>query len=284
MTHQPILVTGMPRSGTTWLARELAGAQNTALAGREPMNPRGRQYALGGSLEGWVRMTSPTARQKFLLKRSFDGLNPMVYSRYGHNQWKAPLPWVRMIVKDPFAMLSIPAIVRVTSALPVLVYRHPAAVLSSFRRMGWAPDPREVAVLERIAPRPRQMTCAETDLHLVGRMWTALHSIVLSDLDALSDAVVVSHERLAGGGDRAFSQLLGHLGLDVPAHQTVNAPRESSTTHPQPDPTKLHNLTRDPQTVAGAWRTTVDPSDTAALELMANDLLGALEERELYVG
>ena len=46
----PILVTGVPRSGNTWLARLLATSPGTAMAGREPMNPRGRQYALGGTL------------------------------------------------------------------------------------------------------------------------------------------------------------------------------------------------------------------------------------------
>ena len=57
---RPILVTGVPRSGTTWLARLLALSPGTALAGREPMNPRGRQYALGGSLDGWTRLTDPS--------------------------------------------------------------------------------------------------------------------------------------------------------------------------------------------------------------------------------
>ena len=57
---RPILVTGVPRSGTTWLARLLAGSPGTALAGREPMNPRGRQYALGGTLTGWARLSDLT--------------------------------------------------------------------------------------------------------------------------------------------------------------------------------------------------------------------------------
>lgn len=48
---RPILVTGAPRSGTTWLAQMLATAPRTVLSGREPMNrgrepmkPHGRQY------------------------------------------------------------------------------------------------------------------------------------------------------------------------------------------------------------------------------------------------
>ena len=89
---RPILVTGVPRSGTTWLARLLALSPATALAGREPMNPRGRQYALGGSLDGWARLTDPSPYQRFLLRSAYRGWNPMVYSRFGTRQWAGPLP------------------------------------------------------------------------------------------------------------------------------------------------------------------------------------------------
>ena len=73
----PILVTGVPRSGNTWLARLLARSPGTALAGREPMNPRGRQYALGKTLHGWTRLTEPTTRQRFLLRTRLPGLEPV---------------------------------------------------------------------------------------------------------------------------------------------------------------------------------------------------------------
>jgi len=140
----PLLVTGMPRSGTTWLARLLASARGTALTGREPMNPRGRQYALAGTLSGWARLTTLSRKQEAALSRAYAGRTPWVYSRYGHRQWAALVPRTRIVVKDPFAMLSIPAIHRVTTAQPVLIYRHPGAVLTSYQRMGWAPDVEEL--------------------------------------------------------------------------------------------------------------------------------------------
>ena len=56
MAATPVLVTGMPRSGTTWLARELARARRSGLPGREPMNPREGQFALGGTVSGWTQL------------------------------------------------------------------------------------------------------------------------------------------------------------------------------------------------------------------------------------
>ncbi len=57
---------------------------------------------------------------------------------------RAPLPGTRLIVKDPFALLSMETIADVTGALLVLIYRLPGAVLTSCRRMGWHPDIEEV--------------------------------------------------------------------------------------------------------------------------------------------
>jgi Sulfotransferase family len=142
--RNPLLVTGVPRSGTTWLARQLAGAAGTALTGREPMNPHEGQYALGGAIQAWARLVRPTPAETRALRRAYRGRTPRVYGRYGSRQWAAAWPGTRLVVKDPFAVLSVAAVHRVTGALPVLVYRHPGAVLASYRRMGWSPDVREI--------------------------------------------------------------------------------------------------------------------------------------------
>ena len=69
------------------------------------MNPRGHQFALGGTLPGWTRLTTVTPLQRLALVSSYRGLNPLVYSRYGRRQWAALLPGTS-VVKDPFAMTS----------------------------------------------------------------------------------------------------------------------------------------------------------------------------------
>ena len=116
------------------------------MTGREPMNPQPGQYRLGRTLSVWTRLETPSKRQLVALRLAYAGLTPGVYGRYGYRQWAAPWPRTRTVVKDPFAVLSIASVVTATSALPILVYRHPAAVLASYRRMGWLPDVAEVAL------------------------------------------------------------------------------------------------------------------------------------------
>ncbi len=201
----PILVTGVPRSGTTWLARWLARGGGMALTGREPMNPRGNQYGLAGTIDGWVRITQPRQRQVRALRRTYSGVSPWAYSRYGTRRWAAALPWTRLVVKDPFALLSIPFVAHHTGAQPVLIFRHPGAVLVSYRRMGWQPDLAELrAVVEELSQNsamelpslPPRLDAGTAEA--MGYFWACLHEIALTDAVATgTDLLVVAHHELA---------------------------------------------------------------------------------------
>ena len=280
----PILVTGVPRSGTTWLARLLAQSPGTALAGREPMNPRGRQYALGGTLHAWVRLTEPTSRQRRLLRAAYRGWNPMVYSRFGSRQWAGPLPWTRVVVKDPYALLSMPAVVAATGATPVLVYRHPGAVLASYRRVGWQPRFDEVA---SIVGEEKGEQAKALGLELpegpvgnepvsardMGAFWSVLHELALADA-ASSGAVVVSHAEIAAGGEEAGRALADRLRLRWSAAMAAELTKESSQATVG---ARLHNFHRAPAAVAEEWRTQLEDGETDAIEQVSAATLAKVE-------
>jgi hypothetical protein len=267
-----ILVTGMPRSGTTWLARLLAVAPGSALTGREPMNPRGRQWALAGTLEGWSRLTTPSGRQVRALRRAYRAFSPGVYSRYGLHQWRAPLPWSRLVVKDPFAMLSMPAIEAATGARPVLIHRHPGAMLVSYRRMHWLPDIDElmpiVRQFERIDPEaasviPRLPADAPHDGVLaMAWFWSALYSMAIADIRAIPGGLIVPHERLATDEDYC-RQLHARLGVPWSPGAEAEFRRESSENI---DPAKLHNFNRRPADAAMAWKGRLTETEVSELE------------------
>ena len=277
MSRAPILVTGMPRSGTTWLARLLATAPGTGLAGREPMNPRGRQYALARTLTGWTELTEPSARQVAALRSAYSGVNPMVLSRYGRRQWAAPLPWTRVVIKDPFALLSLPAVVAATGATPVLVHRHPAAVLASYRRMGWHADLAEVRPLltahrtsHTSGGLPVPTSAPADDVEAIGEFWAALHEIALDHLPP--STVVVAHEDVAAGGEPAARELFDRLGQRWPGAERGH--RGGG----QGSPSGLHRLHRDPKAVAHGWRTDVRTDDVERIEAATGDVLERLAE------
>lgn len=296
----PILVTGMPRSGTTWLARLFATAPGTALAGREPMNPRGRQYALAGTLDGWTRLTRPTPGQVRALRLAYRGRNPFVYSRYGRRQWRGLLPSTRVIVKDPFAMLSLPAIGAVTGAAPVLVYRHPGAIVTSYRRMGWRPDVPELLPLVASTPQAAERVDGWSDLpdfdtpgsiESMAWFWTSLHELLLADLlrgtlpadlpqrphgKGSATITVVPHRMVAAGGDPVLRALFERLDLEV----TTEAAGQVSTGLEGPDaadPRKLHNFDRPSGAVAEGWRKHISVDELRRLEELCAPTMAALD-------
>lgn len=314
--RSPILVTGVPRSGTTWLARLLAAAPGTGLAGREPMNPRTRQYGLGGTLSGWAELTDPTPRQTRALRSAYRGTNPFVLSRFGRRQWAAPLPWTRVIIKDPFALLSMPAVVAATGATPILVYRHPGAVLVSYRRMGWSADLDEVRplVAAHRAEKGAGTTGAtvtgagagadgDDDVAAMAEFWAGLHEIALDHLPA--SAVVVSHEELGTGGEAAARTLFDLLGLrwsaeavaDVTGPDAANpgaaaggpGPASGDTTAvpaaaPEAagdDGGKLHRFDRAPAAVARGWRARLEASEVERIEAATAEVHARLASRRL---
>lgn len=249
------------------------------------MNPRGRQWALGGTLQGWTRLTYPSNRQIRALHRAYRALTPAVYSRYGSRQWQAPFPWTRLIVKDPFAMLSTSAIHSETGARPVLIYRHPGAMLVSYRRMGWLPDMEELSPIveqfqlshpEAAARIPRLPAGTPADSALaMAWFWSALYVIAISDIEATPGGIVVSHEVLATDEDTC-RLLHEQLGVPWTSKAEVEFRREDSG---KVDPTRLHNFNRRPADAARSWRGRLSAAEIAELEhatAPVRDLLDAM--------
>jgi hypothetical protein len=226
------------------------------------MNPRGRQFALGGLLTAKVRRTEFSAAETRVLRRCYSGREPRILSRYGVRQWAAVLPNTRMIIKDPFALLSLRAVYEATGATPVLIYRHPAAVLASFRRMGWVADTAEVVALG--APAPRH----DGDLHAMATLWGWSHEVALADL-AHTPGVLVSHEHMTMGGAAAWHDLGNRLGL------TLQPPVRPETTG-EPSPTGLHNFDRTAEQIRSGWRQHLSENEIATMVGLVEGVWDAL--------
>lgn len=270
-----MLVTGVPRSGTTWLARALAGAGFAALPGREPMNPRSGQFGLAGTVHSWVELREPTPEQERILARCYHGREPRVFSRYGKDQWLAPLPWTHTIVKDPFALLSVPTIVRCTGAIPVIVYRHPGAVLASYRRMGWTADTTEIRQLQGLTSAPEPTD----DVSAMVEFWNFLHTRVLSWLDDVPQALLVSHAELSLGGGAALRSLMRSCGLQPARRERSTAAGAEESATDLPAAGRLHDFTRDPAEVVDGWRQRLSAEEAGIVEVGTAYVWESLEAR-----
>ena len=260
-------MTGIPRSGTTWVARLLAESPSTAMLGREPMNPRPGQYAMGGRLRGWVRLERPDDRLARSLRRVYAGREPRTFGRYGVRQWRVAVPGTCLVVKDPFALLSIQPVCELTGATPVVVFRSAAETLSSYRRMGWTADTEEFAALGAGHD-------ASDDVAAMAQFWGWGYDRALDSLAALAaqghPSVVVSHADLTLAGTPGQNLLRGKLGLDpvspAPAAAATGAPAATAIQTHRVDPGRLHNFDRTPDEVLAQGRAHVDPEERARIE------------------
>jgi hypothetical protein len=251
------------------LARLLAMSPRTSMPGREPMNPRGRQFALGGAVDAWVRRETFRPEEAAVLRRCYAGREIRTFSRFGINQWAAPLPGTRVVIKDPFAVLSIGAVHAAAGALPVLLYRHPAAVFASYRRMGWTADTDEMIALG--GPKP----AGDGDLAALATMWSWCHEIALRDLERIETAIVVSHHAMTVGGPDAHRELCALLGLEPP-----HAVRPDAEAHVRRRDV-LHDFDRSTDEIEDGWREAVGVDEIAAVEELVAPIWAELEDRQV---
>jgi hypothetical protein len=234
------------------------------------MNPRGRQFALGGAVDAWVRRETFSPHEAAVLRRCYAGREPRTFSRFGIRQWAAPLPWTRIVIKDPFAVLSIAAVHDAAGALPILLYRHPAAVLASYRRMGWTADTDELAALG--GPKP----ASHGDLAAMAAMWSWSHEVALRDLDRIREGFVVSHHAVTVGGSTAQLELCARLGLERPRDAAIAA-----TAAQQRRRGVLHDFDRTSDAIEEGWREHVSDDEIAAMDELIAPIWAELQDRQL---
>ena len=251
------------------------------------MNPHQGQYRLAGTLHGWTALQAPTSRQRRALRLAYGGAALRCFGRYGRRQWSAPLPWTRVVIKDPFAMLSLPAIVEVTKATPVLLYRHPAAALASYRRMGWRPDLAELRpVLDahRAASGRSGPSLPEIDdvdpIEAMACFWSGLYEIALADADGLPTCVVAAHDDLTAGGRDAARTLFELVGLRWTAHSDAELRAEARGSAPTRSDA-LHNFDRSAEEAATGWRRHVTENELQRMEELTQPVRALLAARQV---
>ena len=239
------------------------------------MNPRSGQFALGGTVSSWVELGEPSVRQRRIIARCYRGHELRMFSRYGKDQWLAPLPWSRIVVKDPFALLSVPAIAACTSAIPVIIYRHPGAVLASYRRMGWTADTAEIRRLQGQPAAEEQLD----DVSAMVEFWNFLHGRVLSWLDDVPDALLISHAEISRGGNPAVRTLMGACGLRPPRRKPEAANKSEGAPSTTPDIGQLHGFARNPDEVVDGWRGRLAAEEVTMIERDTSHVWASLEGR-----
>ena len=150
--NRPILVTGAHRTGTTWVGKMLTASGEAAYIS-EPLNVLHRPGVLNVPTKRWYTYICADNEADYL--SSFQDTlhyhyhiaaevrtlhNRKDIMRMSRDAWIFIKGWIRHqrpLLKDPFAVFSIPWFIQRLGCQVVVTVRHPAAFASSLKRLDW---------------------------------------------------------------------------------------------------------------------------------------------------
>ncbi|MBK5307379.1 MAG: sulfotransferase [Frankiaceae bacterium] len=276
-----MLVTGTPRSGTTFVGRMLALPPDVGYLD-EPFNV---QMGIHGIEQQFLHLTAahPEAtRYRGLLedllagratfrRGAFDGPATSVVARAGRRVFgsranfryhlMAVDPRVRRwLLKDPIACLASEYLHRELGMQVVVVVRHPAAVVASFLRLGWRfpidemlaqPGmPAELGSAAKLLPAPPRDAVVEG-----AYLWRFQQQVLETYAERNPSMLVVRHEDLSRDPLPRFRELYTALGLTWTDDVARTITEHTSRDNPVEAPGGVaHALARDSADLVQAWR------------------------------
>lgn len=295
-TAAPVLVTGAPRTGTTWLGRMLSLSGELAEV-YEPFNPNARQarwfepphhylHVDDGNEAPFVDRVAQMARLQYplaarLLEAPADGKRSLT-------TWRAVRAHRRAgraaLVKDPLALFATPWLTARFGFRPVLIVRHPCGFVSSVLRVrwtinfgSWLSQPQLMASL--LAPWHDEIAAAAArpsdELRDAALLWKVCNGVINRYEEEHPEWVVVRHEDLARDPVAAFEALYATLGLTWSAPTAARVAAENSDQNPaEVADGRQHQMARDSRAVADVWRGRLTPEEIYVVEEIAAGVAG----------
>ncbi len=240
--RRPILVTGVPRSGTTWVGRMLDLSPKVGYI-NEPFNPTHQPGICSCAFPHWYQYIHDGNAHEYEA-----GLAAMLSFRYelaaqlrqrpGRTSMEALVrdAWnfaisrtrgARPLLKDPIAVFSSDWLARTFGTAVVVMVRHPAAFAASVKRLAWTFPFKDLLAqktlmqdhLAAFEPELRRMAGDRQDpVDHASLMWRLVHTVLFGFGHAHPDWLFVRQEDLARSPSEGFSDLFGRLGLPYPGH------------------------------------------------------------------
>ncbi len=295
---RPILLTGSHRSGSTWVGQMLAAHPSIAYI-EEPFNAHMRPECPVRHM--WHHVTEADADvfreyvRGLLEFRTWPGKRPGDLTpprRLADTAFHALLArWRRLrgarpLLKDPIAFFSAEWLAATFGMDVVVLIRHPAAFVSSIKRLGWNVNFANLLAQPRLLAGPLA-PFADPIRHVHGNssdvvergvlMWRLIHRVLLDYRERHPDWLFVRHEDLSLRPVEEFRSLFERLGMELSPHvrRTIEAYSSRENAREAPAGT-VHQLRRDSRANVWNWAHRLRPEEVARVRSGTEDIARAL--------
>lgn len=273
--HGVVLLTGIPRSGTTWVGRILTVSGELGYI-NEPFNLANSPGSFRVPADHWYTYVSEENEAQFLpaleqglafkypLARELRRCRNRTDLHHTLRSWRsfARSRGRRPLVKEPHAVFSAAWFARRLESDIVVMVRAPLAVVSSWKRLEWDVDfanllEQPALMRDWLAPfEPEMRAALSGSWQLVDRvalLWRVIYSVVADG--RFPKAHLLRHEDLSQDPSDGYRQLYDALGLTF-TNDVVEAVRASSSSENPTETTveQPHETQIDSRSNLGNWR------------------------------
>jgi len=302
---RPILVTGAHRTGTTWVGKMLAAGGDAAYIS-EPLNIWHLPGVLRVPTHHWYTYLCaeneavylPALRETLGLHyhagaeiRSLRSLKDVM--RMGRD-WRIFLAGrllrKRPLLKDPFAIFSASWFASRLNCRVVITVRHPAAFVSSLKRLGW---PFQFADLldqpllmrDRLSAYQDAMQAVPPDdvIEQGSLLWKIIYQSVAEDRKTHPDYLLVRHEDLSLEPVDGFRLLYDKLGLSFNRKAEKAILSTSSAANPGEIPSQsAHSIKVNSQANLSLWKQRLAAQEIDRVRQITADVVAEFYPEEAW--
>jgi hypothetical protein len=276
-SRRPILVTGMPRSGTTWVGRMLTASRQVGYI-NEPFNLESSPGTVRLPVEHWYTYVAAENEGSLLppllalLNFEYGLGRQLRRCRTRRDLQDAVKIWLtfvrsrgrRPLVKEPHAVFSGPWFLDRLGGEVVVTVRHPAAVVGSWKRLEWSFNFEHLLQqpalmrdwLEPFRAEMQDALAPSTDLvDRVALLWRVIYSVVEEYRQRSPRVHVVRQEDLSRHPLQEYARLYDALGLSFTSRAAAAVEVSSASDNPKETRIDTPHETRiDSQATLGNWK------------------------------
>lgn len=288
MNNAPILVTGAHRSGTTWVGRMLSAAPRTAYLS-EPLNVLHRPGVFHAPVKYWYLHLGKHNEAEYLpafhalLNYQYDLLAEIKSLRSRKDLLRLGRDWATFaqgklfkptpVIKDPFALFSIPWFIQQLNCQVVVTVRHPAGFASSLKRLNWSFDFQNLlnqpSLMQAYLEADRAAMEAVQPNDLIGQaalLWKLIYRFVQTTRSGFPNLNIVRHEDLSRNPLVEYEKLYRALNLEFTETAKNTILNSSASENPtRLSKNKTHSVKLDSKSAVQNWKKILTAEEIARI-------------------